>query len=174
MGRFLTLDPRISMNRYTYCSNNPITFVDPTGYDGIPDIVKKGYEFMELIYSKYPNLLENKLGTITEFRKRIPDIVNNAIIGEIKNVKYQALTRQIRGFIEIAAKSPIKKQFVLIVEENTKLSKNLIREIKEIGGVIIKISSSTGKVTGRIRTFFFIIDKKMLDELMKQFSNEMS
>lgn len=31
LGRFLSKDPVVSYNRYVYCSNNPVNFVDPLG-----------------------------------------------------------------------------------------------------------------------------------------------
>jgi RHS repeat-associated protein len=43
IGRFLSADPVVqapfmsqSLNRYSYVMNNPLSFVDPTGYDGEP------------------------------------------------------------------------------------------------------------------------------------------
>ncbi|MFH1334106.1 MAG: RHS repeat-associated core domain-containing protein, partial [Pseudomonadota bacterium] len=45
LGRFLSADPQIqdptnsqSLNRYTYCMNNPIAFTDPTGYGVLGDL----------------------------------------------------------------------------------------------------------------------------------------
>ncbi|MBU0456496.1 MAG: RHS repeat-associated core domain-containing protein [Gammaproteobacteria bacterium] len=45
LGRFLSADPQIqdptnsqSLNRYTYCMNNPLAFTDPTGYGVLNDL----------------------------------------------------------------------------------------------------------------------------------------
>src|SRR5262249_41578278 len=51
VGRFLTPDPVVpdpmsgqSWNPYSYVDNNPLTYVDPTGYD--PEIVyEKGFDY---------------------------------------------------------------------------------------------------------------------------------
>ena len=173
LGRFLTMDSMIGVNRYAYAENNPVKMIDSSGYAAWPD-TKSGYDFEKIIYHWFKGLTRNNVSYPSAFGNRRPDIRNIKVIGEIKNVLYQALTRQIRGMIEIAKDQ--SRQFVLVISEKTELSKNIISTILAAKGLIIRVSSTTGKIIEvigkRVRApFIFIIDSKQLDEFMKRILN---
>ena len=64
LGRFLTRDPMISYNRYMYCSNNPVNFVDPLGLADA-ELEPGHYEKYVYIPFKYPVIIDNKARTGT-------------------------------------------------------------------------------------------------------------
>jgi hypothetical protein len=146
-----------SGNLYVYCIGNPIRYADHSGED-ISDNFKAGMNFMKQVFAQFPDFTQNTKTFITEFGKRIPDIVNDTIVGEIKNVAYQTLTSQLRGFIEIADKTG--KQFVLMIREGATLSAPLIREIAKYGGEIVKVATN---MASKSTSFFVLIDQRILD-----------
>ena len=140
-GNKFIIDDPLSLNLYTYCQSDPIQYYDPSGNWGID--VKKGFEFMKDVYQKFPGFAKNTQTYLTSFGNRIPDFINNSVVGEIKNVAYQHLSSQIKGFMEIAKEEG--KTFVLVVKEGTKLSTPLIIEIRKAGGRIIEVGSEGTK-----------------------------
>jgi hypothetical protein len=60
-------------------------------------------------------------------RTRIQDIVQDGIVGEVKDVKYLSLSTQIRDSIAIAANRG--SQFNLYVDVRTKISKPLQKKV---------------------------------------------
>jgi len=42
LGRFISADPFVGINRYAYCDNNPINATDPSGYTYIPVLSELG------------------------------------------------------------------------------------------------------------------------------------
>lgn len=98
------------------------------------ELGKKGEEAA----AKYLNATKNTktyAGKINE--KRIPDFVLDKKIVEVKNVKSQSFTGQIKDSIYIAGYE--NKQFELIVDINTRLSKPLKEGIEKAGGIITRI-----------------------------------
>jgi len=173
-GRFINADAiggqvgeLMSHNIFAYCKNNPANTEDQSGYygtdlEGVKIYTRasaKGYEFMKQIYEAYPGFAKNTESFTTSFGSRIPDFINKKVVGEIKNVKYQHFSSQIKGFMEIARKEG--KKFVLVIEEGTRLSKPLVKAISRSGGEIIKVASK--KV---IMPFFF--SNEQLENLMIQ------
>jgi RHS repeat-associated protein len=60
-GRFLSADPHIpnrrdaqSYNRYTYVNNNPLSLIDPTGFDGCPPDSVSCVEMVSFTYNPSP------------------------------------------------------------------------------------------------------------------------
>jgi len=144
LGRFLTRDsygyidyknPQ-TLNLYGYCGNDPVNNSDPTGH--MFEWAQKGRDFAEQVYRDFPDYIKNTKTYITSFGNRIPDIINEKakIVGEIKNVSYQALTRQIRGFLEIAKDEG--STFVLVIRKGATLSGPLLKAIIDAGGVIVE------------------------------------
>ncbi|MDW7658488.1 MAG: putative toxin [Bacillota bacterium] len=91
-----------------------------------------------LEYIRHP---ENHEAFRTSFGNRIPDIISGNFVGEIKNVAYLTLTKQMKGIMEIARRSS-NKMFILIVNKGTIISKPLMSEVKRIGGKIVKLGSN--------------------------------
>jgi hypothetical protein len=179
-----------------YCVNNPLKFVDPSGFcpeDGefvirslgtyaiTPPIVqsfmaqhymsqnffggvKKDYDFMKQIYSDFPDYIKNTQTFITSYGNRIPEFLNDKIkiIGDIKNVAYQSLTSQIKGFLQIAREQG--KTFVLVVSQGTRLSKPLIDAISEAGGKIVRIGDKAIKSI----SVPVLLNKDVLDAYLNQ------
>lgn len=116
---------------------------------------------MQQVYNKYSGFTKNTKSFVTNFGNRIPDFINAKTLGEIKNVSYQYLSRQIRGFLELAKK--MDKTFVLVVTEGTKLSKPLVRAIQEAGGRIIEIGDKVGKGTKTVPIFFKNVIEEQLN-----------
>lgn len=54
---------------------------------------------------------------------RIPDGITDTHLFEVKNVKYQSYTKQLREYLEFADKKNI--DFILYLRPNTKVSKSL-------------------------------------------------
>ncbi len=53
-------------------------------------------------------------------RARLPDVLTKDVVGEVKNVRYQALTQQLKDYITIAEQKGWR--FELIVRIRTELS----------------------------------------------------
>lgn len=81
-------------------------------------------------------------------------------------MKYQCLTKQIRGFIEISKNS--KKTFVLIIKKGTTLSRPLISAVKEAKGIIIELGSDGAKVLSTP----FLISEDILDIYLDSISGK--
>jgi RHS repeat-associated protein len=80
VGRFLSADPTIqapdnsqSLNRYTYCLNNPLAFTDPSGYSWLSDFFNSignlfqqaGHAVQSMITNQYAGpLLEIAIGAL--------------------------------------------------------------------------------------------------------------
>lgn len=62
-------------------------------------------------------------------RERIADGITGRTVSEVKNVKYQGLTRQIRDYLAFAAEKDMR--FVLYVRRNTTLSEPLTEAMRE-------------------------------------------
>ena len=163
-SRFINKDEVVTIisnlscgNLFEYCYNNPINMIDEDGYLPSWNDIKNGYKFMEEVYGKFPGFIKNSGKFITSFGKRIPDFINDVVVGEIKNVKYQSLTKQIKGFIEMSKDS--EKTFVLIIKKGTKLSGPLIKAIKDAKGIIIELGSDGAKII----TTPLVMDRKLLE-----------
>lgn len=57
IGRFISADPTIQaafmsqdLNRYSYVMNNPLSYVDPTGYSWLSDVANAFWGFVKLIF----------------------------------------------------------------------------------------------------------------------------
>ena len=70
-------------------------------------------------------------------RNRIPDEVTDTMITEVKNVRYQYLSRQIQDTIDLSQKQ--NKTFRLVVRAGTDISKSLQAKIDSILGIIDRI-----------------------------------
>jgi RHS repeat-associated protein/RPE4 domain-containing protein len=64
LGRFLSADPEIqdptnsqSLNRYTYCMNNPLAYTDPTGFLSLSHLFHDiGNEISEIFHNQYAQI----------------------------------------------------------------------------------------------------------------------
>lgn len=143
----------IGINLFSYSNNNPINMLDKDGYSPLWAAIVNGYKFMNEVYKMYPGLVKNNDKFYTKYGFRIPDIINKKVVGEIKNVKYQALTKQIKGFLEISEKEG--KQFVLVIKKGTRLSKPLVNAVKGASGIILEIGDGFVKM---LSTPFFVTE----------------
>jgi len=88
----------------------------------INDAGKRGEE----IALKMAGLTKNTGIYHVNHRKRIPDAISpRKYIVEIKNVKYQHLSRQLRDYIDIAENE--ERKFVLLINEKADISGPLQR-----------------------------------------------
>ena len=133
-----------SNNLYVYCINNPIMFYDPSGNDIIQEAIQKGIDFMNQVYQTYPGFVKNTQSFITNHGKRIPDFINDKVLGEIKAVQYQYNSSQLKGLMQAARDQ--SKQFVLIIKEGTKLSAPLIAALAKAKAIIITIANSASGI----------------------------
>ena len=92
---------------------------------------------LEKTASKFLGIAKNTRKTVINGNTRIVDFIGKDKIYEAKNVKYQALTRQIKDFIQIANRDG--KQATLIVNDVTKLSGRLKQLVNEGIVEVIKI-----------------------------------
>jgi len=61
LGRFLSADPKIqdptnsqSLNRYSYCLNNPLAYTDPTGFSWFSDLIHDiGHAIQDVLNNQY-------------------------------------------------------------------------------------------------------------------------
>jgi hypothetical protein len=79
-------------------------------------------------------------------------------------VAYQALTGQIKGFIEVDKKT--EKTFTLVVTQATTLSAPLVKAVKEVGGTIVRVGEGVGR---QIQSTPMIAPTKWLQDGMKRF-----
>ena len=127
-------------NLYMYCIHNPVMWIDPSGLI-LQEHLQRGRDFANEILRQFPHLNnpEAKRAFSTQYGNRIFDFANSRFFGEIKNTSYQSLTQQLRGFLQIAGDQ--RRPFVLIVNEATRLSEPLKREIIAAGGAIYTFGS---------------------------------
>jgi RHS repeat-associated protein len=59
LGRFLTRDPKGGINQYSYCSNNPMKYVDPDGCE-FTNWISDDYTFMpsDQVYKRHSHILQ--------------------------------------------------------------------------------------------------------------------
>ena len=157
LGRFLQPDPSAAeANLYGYAGNSPVSRVDPSGTVSILQKLKDGgisYPFGWRVAGPMRAPSSNQLGQAGEKavravynigpkrviniggRIRIPDGLTSRVLSEIKNVKYQSLTQQIRDSLEYARSLTPKLRFDLYVRGpgpgQTVLSKPLQRLVDE-------------------------------------------
>ena len=86
-GRFINADGYVSTgqginaaNMFAYCSSNPISYSDPSGYIDF-DAIHRGNNFMEMIFEQFTELSRYKGGPIetSSFGSRIPDSFVNSV-----------------------------------------------------------------------------------------------
>ena len=173
LGRFLTRDgikyiehkdPQ-TLNLYSYAENDPVSHRDPDGH--AIEWVQKGHAFAEQVLKKFPGFIKNTKDSVTSYGKRIPDFTNGKVIGEIKNVSYQYLSKQIKGFMEIADREG--KKFVLVVNQGAKLSAPLIREINRVGGKIIEVGQGASKGLDMVPV---VVPTQLLDDFLEQLNGQ--
>ena len=77
LGKFTTMDPMAKkyygMSPYTYCTNNPILFIDPTGKEGIKYLDENGNK-----------IVESNVVVLVEQKKRIPKGATEKQIAKIE------------------------------------------------------------------------------------------
>jgi RHS repeat-associated protein len=84
----------------------------------------------------------NKALNATVLRGTIPDAVSKVAVAEVKNTAVQSLTWQLRR--QIAYANAEKLTYVLITKMQTRPTAPLLKEIKEINGIIVKFDPLTG------------------------------
>jgi uncharacterized protein RhaS with RHS repeats len=124
LGRFLTVDPIEggSANNYEYARSNPINLLDLDGreceelvsFSGGPGPVIAGQQGL-----RRAGIIQNSRAIVVNGRIRIPDQLRPRLIGEVKNVRYQSYTRQLRDYAQYARQRPGWK-FVLYVRGGPK------------------------------------------------------
>ncbi|WP_415830236.1 polymorphic toxin-type HINT domain-containing protein [Kibdelosporangium persicum] len=86
------------------------------------------------------NIVKNTTKFLVNGRNRIPDEFNSTMhrISEVKNVRYQRYTRQLRDYVDLAKAQTPPYMFRLVVRvgNGTKLSKPLQREV-DAGRIIL-------------------------------------
>lgn len=123
------------------------------------------------VFEKYPGFKPNTIAkNTTVYGSRIPDFVNKAVVGEIKNVRYQTLTRQIKGMMQIATSTD--RKFILVIKNGTKLSKPLQKAIRGAGAKIIKYGSRGVSCTFEILPWGTIEKLAQFDPRTGKFKNE--
>ena len=125
LGRFIQRDPiagnlenPLSQNAYQYAYNNPINLNDPSGEQVSPQAVGKIGEILSQI-TKNKIRIESLTGTA---KYRIPDQLMKqlSLLSEVKNVKYQSYTNQLKDFFYYARKEGLT--FELYTRRDTVLS----------------------------------------------------
>jgi hypothetical protein len=117
---------------------------------------------MKQIYEQFPEFIKNTTSYVTSFGKRIPDFINDKVIGEIKYVNYQYLSSQIKGMIEIAREQG--KKFILVIDEaKTTLSAPLTVAIAKAEGEVLRVASSIGKGISSAADSIVVVFKSQID-----------
>ena len=88
LGRFLSADPTIQrpgdpqdLNRYSYCRNNPLKYIDPSGYGWfkkLQNFIKKSFVVHTALFGQAPTtLITDPEATI----RQAPMLLASAIVG---------------------------------------------------------------------------------------------
>ena len=82
MGRYISCDPSaikieepVNINKYQYCANNPLKYVDPTGLSWIPLAKFQGSFIMGNQSGRKRTLKEVLADKITEFQSLAPKVI---------------------------------------------------------------------------------------------------
>ncbi len=130
------------INLYGFVQNDPVNKTDPDGKKDIENLTKYiTPENVKRVSQLVENNLQGKLNELargadiskqaiaTTYGRYYPDKVASGILDEFKNVKYQALTEQIRAGMEAAQQTG--RMLRLNVTEATKLSEPLLEQVRE-------------------------------------------
>lgn len=139
-GRFLQPDPSAQeANLYGYANQNPVTNIDPNGthfqkwggggFGGAwgrtaAQLGRAGEAAVRAVYNIGPKTPIQVFG-----RLRIPDGLTRTVLSEVKNVGYQAYTRQLRDYSAYARLTG--RSFHLYVRAGATLSKPLLEAARQ-------------------------------------------
>jgi RHS repeat-associated protein len=147
-GRFISRDsvrgaltnPQ-AQNAYSYGYNNPLSYQDPSGNTGEQILQNQinGAAFEKAVINAC-GFVKNTVPVVVNNTRRIPDILNKDIVGEIKSGSYTSLTSQMKDFLQYSGQEG--KDFMLYVKEGAKQSGPLVNAISQAGGSIVTVGAS--------------------------------
>lgn len=144
-GQFFVIDPKVetTLQAYEYANDDPILGTDPTGLDVMAPNSAEEYFLLPMLEdpaTETPAQLANRLGQegeaavreaydigpkatrVIDGRTRIFDGLNRDAVSEIKNVKYQAFTQQLKDDLAYAKENNINFDLYVRADDRTKLS----------------------------------------------------
>ncbi len=172
LGRFISRDPIAgkltnpqTQNPYAYGLNNPNSYADPSG-ESILDNQLQGANFEQVVTGAY-NCVKNTAPVIVNGVKRIPDILTETNVGEIKSGAYTYLSAQMRDFISYAQQTG--RTFTLYIQQGAAASAPLLEVVGAIGGQVIQVGGQVG--TTIIDFVPIVVPIKVLDNLDPRLRN---